>query len=68
MSVSKAYIEGVCQAFIKALNEDQDLIDHPDLFSILDEVARKQDFMICAEQKGIYGTRIFFGRVSQYER
>lgn len=62
----KAYIEGACQAFFKAL-EDKDLVDDPQVFTILDELARKNDFMICAEQRGIYGTRLFFGRVSSYE-
>jgi hypothetical protein len=44
-----------------------DLIDDPAFFKILDEFMRERDFMICAEQKGIYGTRILFGRVSTHE-
>lgn len=57
-----AYLRGACQAFFQAL-VDKDLHDHPKVFMVLDEEARKKGYMICALQRGIFGTTISFQAV-----
>jgi len=54
----------ICEHFFKEL-EKADLLDHPEVFSTLDSYARHKDFMICAEQRGIFGTRLFFENMSK---
>lgn len=38
----------------------EDLHDHPQVFKILDDVARDHGYMISAKQKGIFGTILHF--------
>ncbi len=64
--MSKIQLRAACEMFFREL-ERNNLLDHPEVFTTLDDYARNRDFMICAEQKGIFGTRLFFGRVSQHE-
>lgn len=56
---SRAKVRLACELFFNSLQQD-DLHDHPEVFSILDDVARRQDYMICAEQKGIFGIVLKF--------
>lgn len=51
----------LCVTFLEEL-EKLDMLDHPKVFETLDDAARKKGFMIHCEQKGIFGTRLFFGR------
>lgn len=51
----------LCLEFFQEL-EKLDMMDHPKVFETLDNVARTRGFMIHCEQRGIYGTRLFFGR------
>lgn len=51
----------LCLEFFQEL-EKLDMMDHPEVFEILDVVARARGYMIHCEQRGIFGTRLFFGR------
>jgi len=63
--VSNIKLRHICEMFFKEL-EKADLTDHPDVFTTLDSYARNHDFMISAEQRGVFGTTLKFVRVSNF--
>ena len=57
--LAQAQIRLACVTFFQSLQE-HDLHAQTAVFEILDEVARKQGYMICAKQRGIFGTTLHF--------
>lgn len=56
---SPAFIRGVCQAFLRGL-ENGDAVENKDVFGILHEEAEKMGYMLQAHQRGIFGTYVCF--------
>lgn len=63
---TKIQLNNAAFLFIREL-ESNDLLDHPDVFKMLDDALRTKAFMIVAQQQGVFGTVLKIGRISEYE-
>ena len=62
MTSDEIKILNACVVFFHTLISD-DVHDHKSVFTILDDFARSKGYQISAEQRGIFGTRLFFEQV-----
>jgi hypothetical protein len=58
LPTEKSIVRTAWATFFKVVNEDNDLYDHPDLFSVIDDWLREEGFKLAAEQMGVRGTHI----------
>lgn len=61
---SEKAVRAACKLFFVGLHL-ADLHDHPQVFNILDDVARENGYMISCEQRGISGTILKFTLINE---